>query len=68
MFLSACRRLKQKQKLLDLFCRRSRYVFANSNPLNAAVFSNLKNDSEVRNKNFPPPLKTLCMATVGKAK
>lgn len=43
-------------------------MFANSNPLNAAVFGNLKNDSEVRNKNFPPPLKTLCMATVGKAK
>lgn len=45
-------------------------MFANSNPLNAAVFSNLKNDSEVRNKNSPPPLalKTLCMASVGKAK
>lgn len=40
MFLSACRRLEQKQKLLDLFCWRSRYVFVNSNPLNAAVFKN----------------------------
>lgn len=43
-------------------------MFAKSNPLNAAVVNNLKNDSEIRNKRFSPPLKTLFVATVGKAK
>lgn len=62
MFLSACRRLQQKQKLLDLFCQRSRYVFVNNNPLNTAEFSNFKNDSEIGNKKFFSPLKTLFIA------
>lgn len=37
-------------------------MFVNSNPLNAAEFSNFKNDSEIGNKNYFFPLKTLFIA------
>lgn len=67
MFLSACRRLQQKQKLLNLFCQRSRYVFVNSNPLNATEFSHCKNDSEIGNKNYFFPLEKSVYGTIGKA-
>lgn len=46
-------------------------MFANSNPLNAAVFSNLKNDSEVRNKNYhhhPPRLENSVYGNCRKGK
>lgn len=42
-------------------------MFVNSNPLNAAEFSNFKNDSEIGNKNYFFPLENSVYSTMGKA-